>query len=781
MLEAVKPKQPRINRWERTDTELHIETELGRLKLVPYSDSIVRVVYTLAQDFSPSRGLGLVPLEPNCHWTVSDTPRSLVLSTKKLRVEINRQTGALSYFDAQGRLLTKEPDRGGKTLQAYDVYKTVLDAEAVVEKIVTPDGVKEVVRDAKKEFSKVLYHTKLELEWAQGEALYGLGQHQEGNLNLRGTRQYIHQANMKVAIPFFVSTNGYALLLDTYSPLIFNDNEFGSYLYSEAVSELDFYFIQGKNLDELISGYRTLSGKATLLPLWSFGYMQSQERYETQQEILDTVAEHRKRNIPLDSIVLDWCSWEGQKWGQKSFDKTRFPDVPAMMESLHQSGVRLMISIWPNMRESSENYAEMKRLGCLLPRSEIYNAFSEEARKLYWKQAEEGLFSQGIDAWWCDSSEPFTPEWNTPVKPEPDKNYLQFQQDAGTYLDEETTNAFSLMHSRAIYEGQRGSGSSKRVVNLTRSGYTGQQKYGTIVWSGDTSANWKTLQNQIPAGLSFCASGLPYWTLDIGAFFVKKGHMWFWDGDFEDGCHDTAYRELYTRWFQFATFLPVFRAHGTDTRREIWNFGSKGEVVYDTLVRFVELRTTLIPYIYSLAAMAALEDSTMMRLLAFDFADDPKVHDIKDQFLFGPAFLVCPVTKPQETGGTTRSVYLPAGADWYDFWTNKRYTGGQTLMADAPLSLLPLYVRAGSVVPMTKAAQHTAAIPQNWFKVKVYPGFDGEFTLYQDEGDNHHWEEGRSTRIKLRWDEKNAILKIGDRTGSFSGMPEKVDFTVEVV
>ncbi|MEI8096421.1 MAG: glycoside hydrolase family 31 protein [Spirochaetales bacterium] len=788
MLEAVKPVRSQVVSWEQSPHQVVLRTLKGQLRLIPLTDTIVRVTYTLEESFSHEPSLGLVPVTPSAKsppaiWHLEESPDALVLLTQQLRLEVSRETGALAYFDAKGKLLTREPARGGKSLEVFDSYRSVLDAESVVDKVVTPDGVKTVVRDAKKVFVKKLYHAKLELEWVPGEALYGLGQHPDGNLNLRGTRQYIHQANMKVAVPFVVSTRNYAVLLDTYAPLIFSDNEHGSYLYAEAVTELDFYFIHGTCLDDLIRGYRLLSGQATMLPLWAFGYMQSQERYETQQEILGIVAEHRRRGIPLDSVVLDWRSWEGEKWGQKTFDKTRFPDVPAMTDRLHRAGAHLMLSIWPNMHASSENHAEMVAAGCLLPGSELYDPFRAEARALYWKQANEGLFSQGIDAWWCDSSEPFTPEWNSPLKPEPEKNYLQFHHEARNYLAEEHTNAYALLHSRAIFEGQRGTGSPKRVVNLTRSASTGQQKYGTIVWSGDTSANWTTLRRQIAAGLSFCASGFPYWTLDIGGFFVKQGHMWFWDGDHEQGCDDPAYRELYVRWFQLGAFLPIFRAHGTDTRREIWRFGQPGEIVYDTLVKFVELRMTLMPYIYSLAAQAALEGSTMMRVLAFDFPDDPAVLDLKDQFMLGPAFLVCPVTStaPQDGSPPTRPVYLPEGANWYDFWTERRYSGGQTLIADAPLSRMPLYVRAGSVIPMAEVAQHTGAVRQDRFTVQVYPGADGEFTLYQDAGDGHGWEKGEATRITLRWDDKAGQLHTGERQGSFPGMPERVEFRVKVV
>ncbi|WP_135555881.1 glycoside hydrolase family 31 protein [Paenibacillus cymbidii] len=790
MLKAVKGKQATIKHVVKSGNELLLETENGNIKLVPYSDRIIRVKYTLANEFNDHLGPGLVPLLPDCEWAYTESSNTVNLKTDKIHLEIDMQTSAFAYYDQNHKLLVREPARGGKFLNRYDAYRTILDDTSLTEKIKTADGVKDVVLDAKKAFYKTLYHTKLELEWSPNEAIYGFGQQEEGSLNLRGTRQYIHQANLKIAMPFFISTNGYGMLFHTYSPLIFNDNEYGSYIYNESAAELDFYFLCGECMDDIIGGYRQVTGKATMLPLWAFGYMQSQERYENQQEIIDTVMEYRRREIPIDSIVLDWQSWESGKWGQKSFDESRFPDVPRMMDDLHTLGTHFMISIWPNMDKSSENYLEMKERDCLLQNSNIYNAFSDESRSLYWKQVDEGLFSQGIDAWWCDSSEPFTPEWTHPIKPEPDKNFVDFHDTAKTYLDEEYTNAYALMHAKSIYDGQRSATSQKRVVNLTRSGYIGQQRYGTILWSGDTTAKWKTLRDQIPAGLSMCASGIPYWTLDIGAFFVKRGNAWFWDGDYEEGCKDLGYRELYTRWFQYGAFLPVFRAHGTDTRREIWNFGEKGEPFYDTLVTFVELRYQLLPYIYSLAAMTTLNDYTMMRLLAFDFQHDGKVYGIKDQFMLGPALMVCPVTSPMYFGPQstplqhvpkTRSVYLPEGTDWYDFWTSQRVAGGQTINVNAEINTMPLFVRAGSILPMADSAPYSGAIVQDRFKVKIYSGCKGEFHLYQDENDNYNYENGHYTSISLQWDDSAGLLHIGERVGSYNGMPDRVSFDVEVV
>ncbi|QDH23071.1 glycoside hydrolase family 31 protein [Saccharibacillus brassicae] len=790
MLIADRRKQAKIEQVVKNEHALILETANGSIRIEPFSEAILRVTYTLRAQFSDIQGLGTLPKLEVCPWDYTEQESTITLATRKIKLVIEKNTSAFSYYDHQGTLLTKEPARGGKHLNAFDSYKTVLDEHSVVEKIETPDGVKEVVRDAQKVFDQTLYQTRLEFEWSEEEALYGLGQQEEGSLNLRGTRQYVHQANMKIAIPVLISTRGYGILQDTYSPLIFNDNEYGSYLYNIAASELDYYFIHGENFDEIVSGYRSLTGRASLLPKWAFGYMQSLERYETEQEIIDTVKEYRRRQLPLDSIVLDWQSWEEGKWGQKTFDRSRFPDAKGMTDALHDNGVHFMISIWPNMHKSTENHAEMEQENGLFQQSEIYNAFDPHARNLYWKQANEGLFSQGIDAWWCDASEPITPEWNAFVKPEPDQNYLAFHDTAKIYMDETHTNAYSLMHAQSIYEGQRSVTDTKRVVNLTRSGYTGQQKYGTILWSGDTSAKWKTLQNQIPAGLNLCATGMPYWTVDIGAFFTKQGSMWFWDGDFEDGCADLGYRELYTRWFQFGVFQPVFRSHGTDTRREIWQFGEKGEMFYDTLAQFDELRYRLLPYIYSMAGMVTLKDYTIMRLLAFDFMEDPEVFNIKDQYMFGGALMICPVTTPMyydkqsvpiEGADKTRDVYLPAGADWFDFWTQEKYGGGQTVTATATLDRLPVYAKAGSMIPMAEVAQHSGASSESEMKLVIYPDADAAFTIYQDEQDNYNYEQGDYATIDLSWKNESNVLTIEKRAGRYEGMEDFITFIVEVI
>ena len=528
-----------------------------------------------------------------------------------------------------------------------------------------------------------------------------------------------------------------------------------------------------------------------MLPRWAFGYIQSKERYFSQAELIDVVKEYRRRGLPLDCIVQDWKSWTGDLWGQKTLDPERFPDPKGMMDELHRLNTRLMISIWPIMNPGGDNWQEMRDQGCLLGNQATYNAFQEKARELYWKQANEGLYAHDIDAWWCDCTEPFQADWMGAFKPEPEERLRINTEEAKRYLDPELINAYSLMHSQGIYEGQRKTSTDKRVVNLTRSAYAGQQRYGTITWSGDVSATWETLRKQVADGLNFCTTGSPYWTVDVGAFFVKNDpNLWFWNGDYDLGVEDMGYRELYVRWFQYGAFLPMFRSHGTDTPREVWQFGEPGDVFYDTLAKYLRLRYRLIPYIYSLAGMVTHEDYTMMRALPFDFRCDPDTYDVADQFMLGPALLVNPVTQPMYYAAEStplhdvsksRSVYLPKGADWYDFWTGQPYTGGQTITADAPLDTMPLYVRAGAIIPFGADIQHTDEGSDAPLELHIYPGQDGHFSLYEDEGDNYHYEQGAFARISIAWDDQNRTLTIGSRQGSYPGMPASREFRLNIV
>ena len=768
---------------------LTFQTPGGFLGLTAYSDSVMRVRYAPTQEFSTKESLMILPSDGEpVGIDVKETAGALVYSTPTLTVRINKLTGALTYLDSSGQLLTKEPDRGGKTLIPVDVFKSVFDETSEAQIRNDADGVRSYVPTAKQVFDRRAFHTKLEFEWIPGEALFGLGSHEEGMMNLRGQHQFLYQQNLKVVIPVLLSTQGYAILLDSYSYMTFHDDAFGSYLWTDVDDELDYYFIYGPEFDQIVASIRKLTGKASMLPRWAFGYMQSKERYASQDELIQIVKEYRKRGLPLDCIVQDWKSWPQDLWGQKTFDPQRYPDPDGMIEELHRMNARLMISMWPIMNPGGDNWREMREKGYLLGNQATYNAFDKKARDLYWKQANEGLFTHGIDGWWCDCTEPFQADWNGVFKPEPEERLRINTEEAKRYLDPEYMNAYSLLHSQGIYEGQRSVTQSKRVVNLTRSAYAGQQRYGTITWSGDVSATWETLRRQIADGLNFCATGMPYWTFDIGGFFVKNDpKLWFWDGDFDLGVEDMGYRELYVRWFQYGAFLPVLRPHGTDTPREIWRFGNPGELMYEALVKALRLRYQLLPYIYSLAGLTTHQDYTMVRSLPFDFMADPTTYDIADQYMFGPAFLVSPVTKPMYFGSgstplnsvsRTRSVYLPWGSDWYDFWTGEHNAGGQAISAQASLEIMPLFVRSGSIVPIGPAITYADEQPNAPLELRVYPGENGEFILYDDEGDNYNYEQGHFAMIRFSWDHVRRRLTIHDRQGSYPGMPPSREFRI---
>lgn len=766
-----------------------LQTPGGFLELRPLADHIIRVRFGPTPIFSSTPSLMRVPVtEVTVNSNLQETPDSFWFTTPQLQVQILKETGALTWRDPSGQLLTKEPDRGGRALQPTKVVVSTFDENAAPQLRKDADGVHAYTPAARQVVDRAAYHAKLEFEWQPGEALYGLGSHEEGMLNLRGQHQYLYQQNMKVVVPVLVSTRGYGILLDNYSLQTFHDDAFGSYLWAEVADELDYYFIYGPEFDQIVQGIRQLTGKVPLLPRWSFGYIQSKERYVSQAELIEIVHEYRNRGLPLDCIVQDWKSWPNDLWGQKSLDPERFPDPKGLLDELHHLNARLMISLWPNMNPGGENWHEMKAAGCLLGNQATYNAFQQQGRELYWQQTNTGLFAHGVDAWWCDCTEPFQADWNGSYKPEPEERLRINTSEAKTYLDPQYINAYSLLHSQGIYEGQRGTSETKRVVNLTRSAYAGQQRFSTVTWSGDVCATWETLRRQIAEGLNFCATGLPYWTVDIGAFFVKNDPaLWFWKGDFDAGVDDLGYRELYVRWFQYAAFLPMFRAHGTDTPRELWRFGQPGEVFYDSLIKFLRLRYRLLPYIYSLAGQVTHDDYTLLRALPFDFRADPMSYDVRDQYMFGPALLVNPVTQPMYYApkstplsgvSQTRAVYLPQGAAWYDFWTGQRYSGGQTILADAPLDTMPLYVRAGSIIPMGPDIQHSGEGVNQPIDLLVYPGQDGHFTLYEDEGDNYNYEHGQFSTIGVSWNELAHVLTLHARQGSYPNMPHGREFRI---
>ena len=718
------------------------------------------------------------------------------IATNALKLVVSKQTGAISYFDSQDRPLVREPDRGGKWLTAKDIYRNVYGKDAGVTAGQSADGVRASVVDQGYVLDRSAFEAKLEFVFAENEALFGFGSHEEGYGNLRGKSRELYQHNLKAVVPCFVSTRGYGFLFDCCSLMTFHDDAQGSYLWADVVDELDYYFIRGECFDDVTRGFHELTGKAPLLPKWIFGFAQSKERYVNAREMLDIVREYRRRKIPLDLIVLDWKSWPaGSGWGQKSFDPVRFPDPPAFSRELHELGARLMVSIWPHMSGGCPDQRELDERGLMLGNHSTYDAFQEAARRCYWEQANRGLFAQGIDAWWCDCTEPFEADWAGAVKPEPQDRLAINTGQSKLYLDPGLINAYSLLHSQGIYEGQRRTTTAKRVVNLTRSSYAGQHRYATITWSGDISATWETLRRSIPEGVNFCATGEPYWTLDIGGFFIRHDPtLWFWRGDYDAGCRgltdanalqpdpkdtgctDLGFWELYTRWLQYAAFLPMFRSHGTDAAREIWRFGDAGMPFFDTIAKYIRLRYRLVPYIYSLAAQVTLNSSMMMRAVALDFPDDVATHDLTDQYLFGSALMVCPVTKPMyyrrnsepiREAAKRREVYLPKGSRWYDFWTEKAEEGGRTIRADAPLETIPLFVRAGAILPMSPVMQFVDEIPDAPYEIRIYRGADGRFALYEDAGDNYDYETGGFAIVRFFWDDDRGELVIGRSPGQF--------------
>lgn len=750
MMQVTEGKDRKVKRIYRDGHALFLEQEAGLIRLIAEDAAIIRVSYTENGCFSRQQGVEFADLSGSCRWEYEEDEREIRMFTDLLTVRVDRAAGSIRYEERDGRLLLREHPQESKAVEEFDAYRTVESEFAKIEQIRTPDGIKRRIRETQREFDRKLYHTKTSFCFQPEEILFGLGQAEEGVWNLRHTTQYLHQANLKIAIPMLLSSEGYAILLSTQGAAIFDDTQYGSYLYTEADEYLDYFFLAG-NPAQVVRAYRRLTGRAVMLPRWMFGYIQSKERYESAQELIETAGKFRETGFGLDAIVLDWMSWEGDLWGQKSFDARRFPKPAEMVESLHEMGVHFMMSIWPNMNEKCENYREFKAAGLLLPNSNVYNAFSEEGRTLYWQQMERGLFRHGVDSWWCDSSEPVTPEWERIKKPPAGEMYQNFVAEASRLMPVEKINAYGLYHARAVYEGQRGRTDEKRVVNLTRNGYTGSQKYGTILWSGDICAGWETLRRQIVAGLQFCSCGLPYWTLDIGAFFVKKGTQWFWNGGFSEGLADMGYRELYVRWFQYGAFLPVFRSHGTDCPREPWNFGKAGEPFYDALQNACRTRYRLMPYIYSLAGAVWKDDALMMRPLLYDFPEDKRAAGIWQQYMFGPALMVCPVMEPllcQSGNGAAvnpkkeKTVYLPAGADWYDFYTGQRYAGGQEIETEVCIERIPVYVKAGSILPVREPLACTADMEEEEIELRVYTGADGAFELYEDAGDGYGYERG---------------------------------------
>jgi len=886
------------NRLTKTDSSITVIFPAGTVQVQVCTEKIIRIIHSPSESFKLDSSLVITRDWDKIPFETSEKNNGYLITTKQLRIFVN-QSGAVSITDAGNKLFFKEHET---------IPFTFTPAELPMEKT---------------------YSGQLNIMFDKTEAVYGLGQHQEGNMNYRGDEVSLVQENTQVAIPFLLSTKKYALMFDNYSKIKFMDKQDNAEIWFEAADLIDYYYISGDDMDDVIRGYRDATGQAPMPGKWAYGYWQSKERYKTQEEVLSVAEEFRRRNIPVDNIVQDWMYWgeDWANWNAMKFNSVSHPDPAGMIKSLHDKyNMKIMVSIWPVPGQNTELYKVLDSQGLLFKPyhwtdGRTYDAYSSEARKIYWDFVNRGLFSLGVDAFWMDASEP-----EVFLAPNERSTKSVINHSLGSIF--KYFNTYSLLHTKGLYEGQRSVTSDKRICIVTRSAFLGQQRNAAVTWSGDIVADWDVYKNQIAAGLNFCMSGIPYWSNDIGGFHVKRY------GAFPSGKDDPGYKELYVRWFQYGAFNPIFRSHGTDTPREPWQFGEPGSWVYDAIIKYDKLRYRLLPYIYSLAWNVTSKGYTLMRGLAMDFPDDENVYNINDQYMFGPAFLVSPVTRhmyygesykneiiPSERlrtaygkpGGFTaqyfngvnfdtlmvdsvqsellfdmylgkdmppivnwernsirwtgsfltrsegeyefwlttddairfyinenklvdqwnserkdttyriklkldsekwysfkveyarmanaskfrlawrtpemitkkydpstesgsRRLYLPEG-EWYDFWTGEKHSGPATITREVPIDIMPLYVRAGSIIPMGPVIQYTSE-KKDPIELRIYTGRDAEFTIYDDEGNNYNYETGAFTEIPITWNETSQTLVIGTRKGEFPGMPQSLRFNI---
>jgi len=693
-------------------------------------DSIIHVIYSPTSAFPDAPAYVVTKTSwPAAQWTLAASDKDVTLTTARMKITVIRADGKIRFSNAAGDKLFQEDSR---SMTAVEV-----------------NGEKTY----RSEISTSL--------WDSQEGFYGLGQHQAGVWNYHGESVDLSQDNTNISVPFFVSSNGYGILWNNASRSRFNNRFLHAlYLSSEVADTIDYYFIYGPDFDRIIGGYRELTGPAPLFGKWAYGFWQCKNRYTSQEELLGVAHKYRDLNIPVDNIVQDWFWWNTM--GEPVFNKN-YPDPPGMIADLHQNHFHVMFSYWPFFNPGTPVYDEMDRRGFFIARSVVpgfhpaghalYDAFNPAARTYYWSLLDK-LFEMGADAWWLDTDEPET---------EGQETNLLVSHDVAIGSGARYANLFPLMTTTAVYQGQRGASDEKRVFILSRSAWAGAQRNSITAWSGDVESNWLSFARQIPAGLNFELSGLPYWTTDIGGFVT--GHP-----------DDPAYRELFVRWFEYGAFCPIFRVHGTRVPNvnELWSYGPEAQKI---LTDYDRLRYRLLPYIYSVAWKVTDEGYTPMRALAMEFPGDVRARNIGDQFLFGPAILVNPVTEP---GATSRYLYLP-DAKWYDFWTGRAVTGGVAADVAAPLERMPLYVRAGSILPMGPELQYSTEKPEDPIELRVYEGANGSFTLYEDENDTYDYEKGAYATIPLVWDDAARTLTIGARAGKFPGMLETRTFRIVFV
>lgn len=713
----------------------------------------------------------------------------IVMKSQTLTVILNPQTGIITYAKPNGDALLIEQEN----VKAF-----------------TP------VNDA----GRSTYSVYQGFTTSKEEGLYGLGQLQNGQMMQRGMTKHLVQGNVEDVSPFFQSTKGYGVFWDNYSGTTYTDNEQETSFCSEVGDCIDYYFMYGGSADGVIAEVRALTGDVPMMPLWSYGFMQSKERYKSQEETVGVVKKYRELGIPLDCIIQDWQYWgHNYLWNAMDFQNPAFSRPKDMIDEVHALNARMMISIWSSFGPATKPYRALDKERLLFdietwPQSgvdgwppnleypsgvRVYDAYSPKARDIYWEHLNKGIFQLGMDGWWMDSTEP--DHFN--------HKESDFDRQTGLGSYRSVRNAYPLVSVGGVSDHQRALTQDKRVIILTRSGFLGQQRYGSNVWSGDVQSSWDMFRKQITAGLNFSLTGMPHWNSDLGGFFAGSYNTSWGDNS---ATRNPMYQELYVRWLQFGVFCPMMRSHGADVPREFYWYGKKGEPIYDALVDAVKLRYTLLPYIYSTSWDVTHNRSTFMRALFMDFVNDKQTWNVNDEYMFGKAFLVAPVLHAQytpevqqktleENEGWNRDskksaktpiltdfthsknmeVYLPAGTRWYNFWTNEAIEGGQKLVISTTLNRIPLFVRAGSIVPCGPDVQYTGEKKWDNLTLCVYPGENGNFTLYEDEGDNYNYENGAYTEIPMNWDNASRILTIGARKGEYNGMLQKRQFIVKAI
>lgn len=727
--------------YQKTSQGLKANTQGMDIEVAFYSPSIVRVYKTPEGKPCEKKSLIVVKSPGQTPVEFSEIGKNIRMKSAEMQVELNTLTGGIYFYDATGRELLKDKDYGTSFAPKEDA-------------------------------GTASYQVRGSFLLEKDEPVYGVGQVMDGKLNRRNSMHHLQNENMFTYSPYFMSpVKGYAVYWDNYS---ISD-------YMDAPQELaftslghcaDYYFMYGGNADGIIANVRDLTGKAPMLPLWAYGFFQSKERYHTQEENLGVLKKYRQLQIPIDCMIQDWRYWPeyhqtDSAWNSHSFDPERFPDPKGWADEIHKLNAKLMIVAWPGFGPKTEQRKELDAKGMIInfdtwpPQSGArpYDVYNPEALDIYWKYLNKGIFSYiGNDGWWLDSTEP------------DHINRKESDYDLPTHLGSyrSVKNAYSVMHNSGIATHQKAVNKDKRVVILTRSGFIGQQRFGSNTWSGDVVSTWDMLEKQIPAALNYTLMGIPNWNSDIGGFFAGR---WNEGG----GAKNPEYQELYVRWMQFGAFCPMMRSHGTELPREIWNFGKRGEWCFDAQEKMINLRYRLLPYIYSTSWDVSHNDGTFMRALVMDFPSDKKTHDLGGEYMFSRSVLVTPVTKP---GVTEWQVYLPEGTAWWDFWTNEKQQGGRTVNRAVTKDILPLYIKAGSILPFGPKVQYSTE--KNWdnLEIRVYPGADGTFTLYEDENDNYNYENGAYATITFRWDDVARRLTIENREGSFPGMLQNRKFKV---